>query len=853
MASFKHLLLTGLTFAAAAVAFAADDKATTPAPAAQAAQTQTVQNTYKVPAPLFDTKTVEKNAKEFTELKQATVEALQDAYAKNHSNFSPFFNSEFYKQNYVGRLENGKQAFLFLPNWDYFKPENFEELFRNTKETAEKEQAELKEALAKGELSPLDFNSNFDFESNARDSVFQSPVYALRQLLRTPEYSKAYRELYSKLSELSAKLDEDPVDFESVKFLYNHPDLYLASTPVRAYLQQRIDQARANGDLLDLEGKKALGELLKESTKLRTEFGENETASENSWAVFVPEADKAKLDGLPENTLKLLKQAAQERKKDQEERLAKGETLPDYEDKVTGEGYLVTQDYATFGSVLRFLNNREFRKQLWTLGAFTASPKDPTKGKFDNTPVVQKTYENKEKLADLLGYQNYAELALTDRAARSPQQVLEFLNDIRERALPGALERFNAVKAYAEKDGVKDFSRWDYSYYKAKLDKDTEKVDEEQFRDYLPADKVLAGYFAFVKKLYGVEFVEDKTAKTFHPDVKVYKVYDTVVDRYGKPVLDENGQPKKQLKAAMFFDLYSRPQKSSGAWAQSIVPYFETDDYVQLPVHLVVGNFTPPVKGQQALWTPSDVTTLFHEVGHALHGVLTRVPLTSLNGTNVEQDVVEFPSQFHENFFWEDEVLDLVTGHKDTGATMPKELREKLRKFRNLQFDPYSLYRQVFLATFDMETYVNGVKNLVDVHEKNLEVATRFDQAFWGPNRDSYFANQFGHIFQGGYAAGYYSYLWAEILAADAFAAFKENAAKTGTLLDPKLGRRFRNYVLEAGHVFSGSENFKRFRGRDADTTALLVQYGLHLDNQAPKTEDKKEEKPAEKQEEKKA
>ena len=451
----------------------------------------------------------------------------------------------------------------------------------------------------------------------------------------------------------------------------------------------------------------------------------------------------------------------------------------------------------------KFADNRELREQIYRAYVTRASELSDD-GKFDNTANIDRTLENALQTAKLLGFKNYAELSLATKMADTPEQVLTFLHDLARRAKPYAEKDLAEVKAFARESlNLADPQPWDLSYASEKLREAKYAFSETEVKKYFPVSKVLAGLFAQIKKLYGIGFAE-KTVPVWHKDVHYFE-------------LEQNGK----TIGGVYMDLYAREGKRGGAWMNDYKGRRRfADGTLQLPTAYLVCNFTPPVGGKEARLSHDEILTLFHETGHGLHHLLTQVDELGVSGINgVEWDAVELPSQFMENFVWEYDVLAQMSAHEETGAALPKELFDKMLAAKNFQRGMF-LVRQMEFALFDMTIYSEDNEGRLKNWQQVLD-SVRKEVAVIQPPEYNRFANSFGHIFAGGYSAGYYSYAWAEVLSADAYAAFEESDDVAAT------GKRFWQEILAVGGSRSAAESFKAFRGREPSIDALLRHSGF--------------------------
>ena len=466
-------------------------------------------------------------------------------------------------------------------------------------------------------------------------------------------------------------------------------------------------------------------------------------------------------------------------------------------------GYKIGLQIPHYLAVIQYADNRELREQIYRAYVTRASELSD-EGKFDNTANVEQTLANALKTAKLLSFKNYAELSLATKMADTPEQVLNFLHDLARRAKPFAEKDFAEIKAFARENlNIEDPQSWDLSYAAEKLRQAKYAFSETEVKKYFPISKVLAGLFAQIKKLYGIELAE-KNVPVWHKDVRYFEL-----------------KQDSQTIGGVYMDLYAREGKRGGAWMDGYKSRRRfADGTLQLPTAYLVCNFTPPVGDKEARLSHDEIITLFHETGHGLHHLLTQVDEVGVSGINgVEWDAVELPSQFMENFVWEYDVLAQMSSHEETGAVLPKELFDKMHAAKNFQRGMF-LVRQMEFALFDMEIYHQEDEGRLKEWPQILD-KVRQEVAVTQPPAYNRFALSFSHIFAGGYAAGYYSYAWAEVLSADAYAAFEESDDVAET------GRRFWKEILAVGGSRSAAESFKAFRGREPSLDALLRHSGF--------------------------
>ena len=608
-----------------------------------------------------------------------------------------------------------------------------------------------------------------------------SPIEHLHSVADSEDLRTAYNACLPMISAYSSELGQNQGLFAAYQAIADSQQYALLDRAQQKTIQNELRDFRLSGIDLPPEKQKRYKEIKEKLSQLATQFAENVLDASHAWKKHI--TDEPLLAGLPESVIALAKQNAAR------EKMA---------------GWVLTLDLPCYQPVLNYADNRELRHEMYVAYVTRASDQGAHAEQWDNSAVMQELLVLKHELATLLGFANYAEYSLSKKMADTPQQVLTFLNDLAQRAKPLAVTEFETLQAFAKENyGVESLAMWDIHYYSEKLRKHRYDISQESLRPYFPLPKVLAGLFGVVKRLYGLSIRQREGVETWHPDVQFFDIY------------DESGQ----LQGQFYLDSYARKSKRGGAWMGECITRHRTPCHLQTPVAYLSCNFTPPVGEEASLLTHQEVTTLFHEFGHGLHHTLTQVdyaPVAGING--VAWDAVELPSQFMENWAWEREALDLFAAHHKTGEPLPDELFQKMRAAKNFQVG-MSTVRQLEFALFDFRLYAEytpdiNIQGLLD--EVRQQVAVLFPPDF---NR---FPHSFLHIFSGGYAAGYYSYKWAEVLAADAFSKFEENG-----IFDEALGRQFLQSILEKGGSQEPMALFVEFRGREPKIDALLKSMGL--------------------------
>ena len=607
-----------------------------------------------------------------------------------------------------------------------------------------------------------------------------SVVSHLNSVVDTPELRAVYNELMPEITIFFTEIGQDIELYNRFKIIKNSAEFDTLSPAQQTKLNHDLRDFVLSGAELPPEQQAELAQLQTEGAQLGAKFAQNIQDATDAFGIYFDDA--APLAGIPEDSLAMFAAAAQ----------SEGKT-----------GYKIGLQIPHYLAVIQYADNRELREQIYRAYVTRASELSD-EGKFDNTANVEQTLANALKTAKLLGFKNYAELSLATKMADTPEQVLNFLHDLARRAKPFAEKDFAEIKAFARENlNIEDPQSWDLSYAAEKLRQAKYAFSETEVKKYFPISKVLAGLFAQIKKLYGIELAE-KTVPVWHKDVRYFE-------------LKQDGQ----TIGGVYMDLYAREGKRGGAWMDGYKSRRRfADGTLQLPTAYLVCNFTPPVGDKEARLSHDEIITLFHETGHGLHHLLTQVDEVGVSGINgVEWDAVELPSQFMENFVWEYDVLAQMSSHEETGAVLPKELFDKMHAAKNFQRGMF-LVRQMEFALFDMEIYHQEDEGRLKEWPQILD-KVRQEVAVTQPPAYNRFALSFSHIFAGGYAAGYYSYAWAEVLSADAYAAFEESDDVAET------GRRFWKEILAVGGSRSAAESFKAFRGREPSLDALLRHSGF--------------------------
>ncbi|MCP5325876.1 MAG: oligopeptidase A [Oceanospirillaceae bacterium] len=609
-----------------------------------------------------------------------------------------------------------------------------------------------------------------------------SPVGHLNSVLNSDELRQAYNACLPKLSAYGTQLGQNQALCQAYQKIADSAEFASLSIAQQKSIQNALRDFTLAGVALSDDKKQRYGEIKKRLSELTSKFSENVLDSTNAFEKII--TDVSELAGVPQSALDMFAQMA--KAKDQ-------------------QGYLITLDFPSYMPVLTYCENRALREELYTAYCTRASELSNA-GKFDNSALMDEILALRHELAHLLGFSSYAHLSLATKMAENPEQVIAFLRDLSAKAKPQAEQEVAELIAFAKsQDGPAKLESWDVSFYSEKLKQAKYDVDQEAIRPYLPVTKVLPGLFEVAKRLFSIDIQEESNAELYHPDVKLFAIF-----RNGEKI------------ARFYFDLYARNKKRGGAWMDDCrVRRQLSDGSIQLPVAYLVCNFTPPVGDKPALLTHDELTTLFHEFGHGLHHMLTRVSVAAVSGINgVAWDAVELPSQFMENWCYEPEALAFISGHYESGEPLPKDLLDKLLAAKNFQ-SAMMTQRQLEFSLFDfLLHYRYDAKAPVPVQEVLNQV--RAEVAVFVPPAFNRFQHSFSHIFAGGYAAGYYSYKWAEVLSADAFSRFEEDG-----IFNAQTGADFLNKILSRGGEADAAELFRDFRGRDPQVDALLRHSGI--------------------------
>ena len=620
-------------------------------------------------------------------------------------------------------------------------------------------------------------------EAHNELNLFWSPVRHLNSVMNNDQLRDVYKQCLPKLSSYYTDLGQNKPLYEATLALTSSDAYDKLTAAQQREIQNELRDFELGGVSLTDDAKKRFAEIAQDLSRLTTEFSDNVLDATNAWEKQLD--DVSALKGLPESAIAAARQRAEQKELD---------------------GYLVNLEFPSYLAVMTYADDATLRKELYTAFTTRASNQGPHAGQYDNSATMKEILQLRAEKANLLGYDAYADLSMVRKMVESPQVVVEFLDDLAKRAVPQAREEFETLEAFAKSElGMDALEAWDVPYVSDKLKQREHELSAEDLKPYFPASIAVPGMFKVVGKLFGLSIDVVENVDVYHEDVALFQIKDA------------NGE----LRGEFFMDNYARANKRGGAWMDVCSTRQRIAGQTQTPIAYLTCNLTPPVGDDPALLTHDEVTTLFHEFGHGLHHMLTRVDNAGVSGINgVEWDAVELPSQFLENWCWERESIDMISGHYKTGEKLPDDLLERMRNARNFQ-SAMQLVRQLEFAMFDMQLHIQSTPTesadiqatLNKVREKVAVVPT---PSF---NR---FQHGFSHIFSGGYSAGYFSYKWAEVLSADAFARFEEEG-----IFNEKTGRDFLKSVLEVGGSRDAMTSFVEFRGREPTVDALLRHSGL--------------------------
>jgi len=610
-----------------------------------------------------------------------------------------------------------------------------------------------------------------------------SPVSHLNSVCNNEALREAYNACLPKLSDYGTEMGQNKRLFYAYRQIAKHSEFSTFDTAQQKIVRNALRDFRLSGVDLSEEKKQRYKEICQELSQHTSHFEENVLDATNAWSKSI--SHKRDLVGMPESAIAQAKQAAEQA----------GE-----------EGWLLTLQFPSYNAVMTYADSRELRREIYEAYTTRASEIGPHGGHWDNSLLMEQILSLRHEKAKLLGFNNFAELSLSTKMAKKPEEVISFLEDLAHKSWRQARNDLIELQDYTrEVHAFIEMEPWDIGYYSEKMRQHLYQLSQEEVKSYFPITRVLPGLFAVVERLYGLQISEITEFDTWHPDVQLFQIH------------DKDGQ----LRGKFYTDLFARTKKRGGAWMDDCVGRKKTDDHIQIPVAYLTCNFTPPTADTPALLTHDEVTTLFHEFGHGLHHVLTQVDHLGVSGINgVEWDAVELPSQFMENWCWEKDALALMSGHYQTGEVLPDSLFAKMLAAKNFQAGLF-IVRQLEFSLFDFRMHLEydperggRIYEILDQVRNQVAViqAPKFNR----------FPHSFTHIFAGGYAAGYYSYKWAEVLSSDAYSLFEEKG-----VFDEATGQSFLTNILEQGGSKNAMELFVSFRGREPNIDALLRHNGI--------------------------
>lgn len=665
-----------------------------------------------------------------------------------------------------------------LPLFSQIKPEHvlpaIQEALKNCRHTIETVLTKNSQYTWDNLIQPID-------EMDEKFSRAWSPVSHLNSVKNSPELREAYEACLPLLSEYSTWVGQHKPLYQAYKQIKESEEYTKLTKAQKKVIDNALRDFELSGIGLPEDEQKRYGEIVAKLSELSSKYSNNVLDATMGWTKLITNLDD--LTGMPESALAAAKEQAK----------AKGQ-----------EGWLLTLDIPSYLPIMTYCDNRDLRFELYQAYNTRASDQGPNAGKWDNTEIIKQILSLRDELAHLLGFETYADKSLATKMAESTQQVIEFLTDLASKAKPQGEKELADLKRYAyEFFGASDIKPWDIAYYSEKQKQYLYTINDEELRPYFPEQTVINGLFEVVHRVFGITAKQRQGVEVWDPEVKFYDLYNT----------------DGELKGSFYLDLYAREHKRGGAWMDDCIGRMRfADGHVQKPVAYLTCNFNRPIGDKPALFTHNEVTTLFHEFGHGLHHMLTEIDVSSVAGINgVPWDAVELPSQFLENWCWEPEALAFISGHYETGEPLPAEMLEKMLDAKNYQAALFIL-RQLEFGLFDFKLHSQKDPDILETLKQVRELVAVVPTVEWGR-----FPHAFSHIFAGGYAAGYYSYLWAEVLSADAFSRFEEEG-----IFNTKTGNAFLDKILSQGGSDEPMTLFKNFRGREPQLEALLRHYGIH-------------------------
>ncbi|MGG2096591.1 M3 family metallopeptidase [Acinetobacter haemolyticus] len=668
-----------------------------------------------------------------------------------------------------------QQATLPTPQFDQIQLADLKQQIESTIQNGQNFLNQLNEAPQDTEAQLATLAEVDQLENNMSESW--GILSHLNAVMNNAETREVYQSLLPSLSEYYTQLGQHTALYQTYQLIHDSAAFQSLSEAQQSAIKLALRDFKLSGVALEGEAKKRYAEISARLSQLSSDFSNH--VLDATQAYFKPLAEE-QLKGLPQSSIELLKQYGQQRELDQA---------------------VATLDFPAYFAIMTYADDRELREELYKAYVTRASEQSD-KTEFDNTPVMEEILSLRQEMAQLLGFNNFAEYSLASKMAPDVETVDKFLVDLAEHARTPALAEIAELKAIAQQDGIEELKPWDATYYSEKLKQQQFNLSQEALKPYFPAPKVVDGLFQIVQRLYGIQIVE-RQAPVWQNDVRYFEIED-----------------QGQVVGGFYFDLYARNGKRGGAWMSGFRSRVQTTNGLQKPICYMVCNFTPPIGDQPALLTHDEVITLFHEFGHGLHHMLTEVDNISVAGTHgVAWDAVELPSQFMEFWAWDNESLDVLSEHIETKQTLPQELLTALLNARFFQSGMQTL-RQIEFALFDLTIHRQSpALNSEQIQATLDDIRAKFSVVPTVPyNR---FQHSFSHIFAGGYAAGYYSYKWAEVLASDAFDRFENEG-----IFNTETGKEFRKFILAVGGKDTALDAFRNFRKREPKIDALLRHQG---------------------------
>lgn len=649
--------------------------------------------------------------------------------------------------------------------FEHIKNEDFLPAFKELIEESEKE---INDIVNNPQAPTFENTIEAMAFSGEKLDVVSNIFFNLNSAETNDELQKIAQEVSPLLTEFSSKISQNEQLFERIKKVYDEKEKYQLNEEQQTLLEETYKGFVRSGALLNKEDKETLKKINMDLSVKSLQFGQNALAATNAYFKHITNRDE--LAGIPDAILAQYEEEAKERGL---------------------EGWVITLQYPSYVPFMTYAENRELRKEL----ALANGKKAFDGGEYDNQNLIKELIDLRQKKAEILGYKNYAEYVLEERMAKSPQKVWDFLNEILTKATPYAHKEIEELKALAKADGIDEMQSYDHAFYAEKLRKAKYDLNDEELKPFFPLHQVQEAVFNLAGKLFGLEFIEIDTIEKYHPEVLTYEVR-------------ENGN----YKGILYTDYFPRKGKRAGAWMTSYKNQYIKNGENSRPHISIVCNFSKPTKELPSLLTFQEVTTLFHEFGHALHGMLANTQYPNLSGTSVKWDFVELPSQFLENFCYEPEFLKTFAKHYQTGEVLPDDKIERIEQSKNFM-ESYQTLRQLGFGLLDMayHTHPHDVKDI-----KTFEDAQTSKTSLYPVNPETAVSPTFSHIFHGGYSAGYYSYKWAEVLDADAFAYFKENG-----IFNQETAKKYK-VLLSSGGTKDPMELYKTFRGSEPKVESLL-------------------------------